>query len=152
EIARRMGAKVFEHSFTSHSNQWEWALGALPLRGEWVMGLDADQRVTQELIREIESLGGDRFRDVQGVFVKRKQIFRGQWIRHGGYYPKYLLKVFRAAAVRIDRNDLVDHHFHVNGAVVKLDGDLVERNRKEDDIGFWIEKHCRYAKKLAEEE
>lgn len=152
EIARRMGAVVVEHAFESHSRQWEWALGSLPVRGEWVLGLDADQRVTPELAREVQGIGGSEFRGVQGIFVKRRQIFRGKWIAHGGYYPKYLLKLFRPEAVQIDRNDLVDHHFHVCGPVMKLRGDLIERNRKEDDIGFWTEKHSRYAKKLAAEE
>ena len=152
DIARRMGATVFVHPFESHSRQWEWALGNLPVHGEWVLGLDADQRVTPELAGEIQGVGRSEFRDVQGIFIKRRQIFRGKWIAHGGYYPKYLLKLFRPAAVQIDRNDLVDHHFHVNGPTARLRGDLIEANRKEDDIGFWIDKHSRYAKKLALEE
>jgi glycosyltransferase involved in cell wall biosynthesis len=151
-IARGFGAFIYEHPFESHSRQWDWALRNLPLRGEWVLGLDADQRVSPELAVEIQGIAGARFGEVQGVFIKRRQIFQGQWIRHGGYYPKYLLKMFRPGAVRIDENDLVDHHFHVNGPVVKFDCDLIEANRKEDDIGFWIEKHNRYARKLAIEE
>lgn len=154
EIARRLGASLAEHHFESHSRQWDWALRNLPLRGAWIFGLDADQRVTPELAAEIQIFcdNGSQNHDVQDVFIKRRQIFQGRWIRHGGYYPKYLLKLFRPGAVRIDENDLVDHHFHVNGATAKLTHDLIEANRKEDDISFWIEKHSRYAKKLATEE
>jgi glycosyltransferase involved in cell wall biosynthesis len=155
DIARRLGALVSEHAFESHSRQWDWALRNLPLRGEWILGLDADQRVSPELAAEIQARFRSGFNDIksiQGVFVKRRQIFRGRWIRHGGYYPKYLLKLFRAGSVRIDENDLVDHHFHVPGPTAKLRHDLIEANRKEDDISFWVEKHSRYARKLAAEE
>lgn len=152
EIAQAFGAAVFEHPFNTHSRQWLWALANLPLTGEWVLGLDADQRITPELAQEIQNFGSGGLHKVHGVFIRRKQIFRGKWIKHGGYYPKYLLKLFRREAVFIDENDLVDHHFHVNGPVMRLRHDLVEANRKEDDIGFWIEKHSRYAWKLAAEE
>ena len=152
EIAARFGAEVFAHPFTSHVLQWDWALRNLALTGEWVMGLDADQVVSPELAREIQNLDEQRYRDIHGVYVNRRQIFRGQWIKHGGYYPKYLLKIFRPGCVVTDENDLVDHHFHVRGPVAKLKGDLIEANRKEDDIFFWIEKHNKYAKKLAIEE
>jgi glycosyltransferase involved in cell wall biosynthesis len=152
DIARAYGCSIFEHPFETHSRQWAWALANLPLTGQWVLGLDADQRITPELAQEIRSIGNGSFERVDGIFIKRRQIFRGTWIKHGGYYPKYLLKLFRRQAVHIDENDLVDHHFHVNGPVARLRHDLVEANRKEDDIGFWIEKHTRYAKKLAAEE
>src|SRR5207253_438646 len=82
----------------------------------------------------------------------RRQVFRGRWIRHGGYYPKYLLKLFRRSAVRFDQKDLVDHHFYVLGKTEKCRFDMIEDNRKEYDIAFWIEKHNRYAALLAAEE
>ena len=151
-IASRFGAKIFSHPFESHSRQWDWALRNLPIRGEWVLGLDADQRLTPELAGEMRSIGGEAYRKVDGIYLNRRQIFRGKWIRFGGYYPKYLLKLFRPAAVFTDENDLVDHHFHVRGTVAKLKHDILEANLKEDDLSFWIEKHSRYAKRLALEE
>ncbi len=89
---------------------------------------------------------------MDGVYIKRRQWFRDRWIRHGGYYPKYLLKMFRRSKVTIDSGDLVDHHFYIAGAVKKLRHDLIEANRKEDDLSFFIEKHRRYAQLLAHEE
>jgi glycosyltransferase involved in cell wall biosynthesis len=151
-IARNSGASIHTNPFESHSRQWEWALRNLPLHGAWVLGLDADQRVSPGLAAELQTIGGAQFENIGGVYIKRRQIFRGKWIRHGGYYPKYLLKLFRPAAVFTDEHDLVDHHFHVHGPVAKLRHDLFETNLKEDDISFWIEKHSRYAKKLALEE
>ena len=87
-----------------------------------------------------------------GYFLKRKQIFRGRWIKHGGYYPKYLLKLFRRHAVWVDKTDLVDHHFRVRGAVALLQHDLIEDNQNEADISVWVSKHNRYAALQAQEE
>jgi glycosyltransferase involved in cell wall biosynthesis len=150
-IAEQHGARVVPHPFDTHARQWQWALSELPMRTPWVLALDADQRVTPELAAEIaRELSRDS--SVQGYFVKRKQIFRGRWIRHGGYYPKYLLKLFRRAAWSVDPRDLVDHHFRVTGAVSKLHGDIVEDNHNEDRIADWIAKHNRYATLQARQE
>ncbi len=155
EIAHAHGARVLTHPFESHARQWKWALEHLPAPSSWVLGLDADQWLTPELVSEISSLFKGtqvRLEQVDGFYIKRRQIFRGQWIQHGGYYPKYLLKLFRRASVQIDELDLMDHHFYVAGPTAKLHFDLVEDNKKESDLAFWIEKHNRYALLHAREE
>jgi glycosyltransferase involved in cell wall biosynthesis len=150
-LAAEAGAVVASHPFESHARQWGWALRSLPIPTEWVLALDADQRVTPELReaidRAVSADGGP-----EGYFVARRQVFRGRFIRHGGYYPKYLLKLFRRSVVSIDDGDLVDHHFGVRGPTGRLSGDLVEDNRNEADLSVWIAKHARYARLQALEE
>ena len=155
EIAAARGAQVLRHPFESHSRQWRWAIANLDGRPDWILGLDADQRLSNELRDALAQLfAGDRrqLEGVDGFYICRRQIFRGRWIRHGGYYPKYLLKLFRPERVLLDEHDLVDHHFYVPGAVNTLTGDLIEDNRKEDEITFWVDKHVRYARLQAREE
>ena len=152
-IAESFGATILEHSFESHARQWDWALRALPPEFDWVLALDADQRLSEGLAAEINDLFKRATpEDINGFYLNRRQIFRGKWIRHGGYYPKFLLKLFRRNAVRFDPNDLVDHHFYISGRTESLRNDLIEDNRKENNITFWIEKHNRYASLLASEE
>lgn len=152
-IAREFGATVVEHTFEGHDRQWRWALTNLPIGNEWVLGLDADQRLTaelgDELRRKFATLPDD---DVAGFYIARRNVFRGKWIRWGGYYPKYLLKLFRRSAIRFEDADLLDHHFRVEGRTAKLQNDMVEENRKEEEIDFWIRKHLQYAQLLAQEE
>lgn len=155
DIAAGHGATVVAHPFSTHAAQWQWALANLPLTADWVLALDADQRVTPELAEELRrrfGRGGESNNGINGFYVNRRQIFRGRWIRHGAYYPKYLLKLFRRDAVELDVNDLVDHHFYVRGTTGKLRHDIIEENKKEDDITFWIAKHNRYAALMAQEE
>jgi len=154
-IAESRGARVVGHPFDSHSSQWSWALDCSGLQSPWVFGLDADQRATPELVESLRrtfSESGPRNRAIVGFYVSRRQVFRGRWIMHGGYYPKYLLKLFRADAVYFDEHDLMDHHFYVRGETAKLAGDIIEDNANEQAISFWVAKHNRYAALVAREE
>ncbi|HUF47139.1 MAG TPA: glycosyltransferase family 2 protein [Vicinamibacterales bacterium] len=151
ELARAAGAQVVRHAFETHAKQWHWALASLPLEASWILALDADQRVTPHLaasLRDALAAPGTH----RGFYVNRRQVFRGRWIRYGGYYPMPLLKVFRRDAVSLDPAERVDHHFRVAGPVGHLQGDLVEDNANERKIGDWISKHNRYARLQAEEE
>ena len=153
EIARRYGAEFIEHPFESHVKQWRWALAQVPTSEDWILALDADQRIMPELQTELAALfASPKGPDVDGLYINRRHVFRGRWIKHGGYYPKYLLKLFRPDKVTFDEMDLVDHHFYIAGPTANLQHDIIEDNAKERDIAFWIEKHNRYAVRLAEEE
>ena len=154
DLARAAGAQVVTHEFTGHSAQWRWAMENLPIRNEWVLGVDADQWLTDELITEMRQLFGDpnALNSYSGFYIARKNIFRGKWIRWGGYYPKYFIKLFRKSKLEHEAADLLDHHFHVSGAVGTLRAPLVEENQKENEIDFWIMKHLRYAELLAIED
>ena len=150
-MAERAGATVVSHPFETHAAQWKWALATLPIATEWVLAIDADQRVTPELAAAIARLA-DSPGDAVGAYVNRRQIFRGKWIRHGGYYPKFLLKLFKRSRVTVDTEDLVDHHFRVDGPTTALRADLVEDNRNEAEIAVWTAKHNRYAVLQARQE
>ncbi len=153
-VATRLGAKVVTHSFSTHSRQWQWALQNLPLETDWILALDADQSLTEELRFWLACFFQDDTKAdrLAGVYFPRRQIFRGKWIKRGGYYPVWLLKLFRKSEVHIDETETVDHHFFVTGDTTKAQGDLIEDNRRENDIGFWIQKHETYARGVAKEE
>ena len=152
EIAKRLGARIVAHPFETHARQWNWALDNTAREADWILALDADQRLTRELAEEIRRRLADGAPGYDGFYLCRRQVFRGRWIRHGGYYPKHLLKLFRRGRGRADERDLVDHHFVVEGRVGLLRHDLVEDNRNEWNLDDWIAKHVRYAALQAEQE
>lgn len=152
EIAEKYKAKVFSHSFKTHAKQWNWAFQNLPIASEWILALDADQRLTPELWEEITEVLKSPPRDIDGFYLCRRQIFRGRWIRHGGYYPKHLLKLFRRGKVKSDENELLDFRFYVPGKTAKLHHDLIEDNQNDLNLNFWISKHTRFADLQAQEE
>lgn len=151
-IAEKYNAKVYQHSFEGHAKQWMWGIDNLPLAHEWIFIHDPDHRVTHELMVELLGLFEQGIpSDVNGVYLRRRNVFRGRWIKHGGYYPKYMLKIFRRNLARFDENEF-DYRVYVPEKTIKLKYDLIEDNRKEDDITFWVDKHNRFAVKQAHEE
>jgi len=151
EIAARYGAHAHQHAFEGHTKQRAWALRNLPFAHEWVLALDADHRVTEELREELVALFAAPPQGMDGYFISRRQIFRGRWIRFGGYYPKYQLKLFRHKGAFLDDNEF-DYRFYVTGPTGKLKHDIVESNQNEWGISFFIEKHNKFASELATEE
>lgn len=149
-IAKNFGAKFIQNKFETHVKQWQFALNIPEIQSEWILGLDADQELTTALVSEIQIVLNSK-PQANGFYLNRRNYFMGQWIKHGGYYPRYLLKLFRKNAVYLDENEMMDHHFYVNGNTAKLKNDLIENNLKED-LSFWISKHNQYATLQATEE
>jgi glycosyltransferase involved in cell wall biosynthesis len=154
DVAKRHGAEVITHAFETHAKQWNWALRGLPFSREWTLCLDADHRVTVELADEIARLfkDGASLIEVDGFYIKRRQVFRGRWIKHGGYYPKYMLKLVRHRQSWCDERELIDFRLYVKGPTRLLRHDVIEANENEADISFWIAKHNRFASLQAKEE
>ena len=142
EIARAAGAKVVEHPFENYSVQRNWSQQNLPIRTTWIMHLDADERLTPELVAEINNKLLEPEIPVDGFLFRKRTIFMGRWIRHGGHYPSYHLRLFRKdKGVCEDR--LYDQHFLVNGPVTALTADYLDV--VASDIKSWTLRHARWA-------
>jgi glycosyltransferase involved in cell wall biosynthesis len=154
KIAEAYGAKVLCHPFENHPKQWDYALKAFRIASPWTIGLDADQVVSEELFKKLQGFSSTSVpANVNGIYFNRKNYFKGKWIKHGGYFPKFLLKMFRTSEGYSDLNENMDHRFIVPGrTVIWQDGYLIEENTKENRISFWIEKHNRYSEQIAVEE
>jgi len=154
DIAQAYGAQIAYHPFENHPKQWDYALRHFPITTPWTIGLDADHIVLPELYARLQSFRSDAIPpDVDGIYFNRKNYFKGRWIRRGGYFPKYLLKMFRTGRGQSDLNENMDHRFVVLGkTIIWNDGYLKEENLKENEIAFWIAKHNRYSDLVAQEE
>lgn len=153
EIAEKYGAVVKTHPFENHPKQWDFALKNFEIQTPWIIGLDADQIVTPELYLMLKEFKTENYIGVNGIYFNRKNYFQGSWIRYGGYYPIYLLKMFRTGIGFSDLNENMDHRFIVPGkTVIWKKGHLLEENLKENDIHFWFKKHERYSDLIAQEE
>ena len=143
EIAAAWGCHVVEHPFVNHAEQLNWALDNLPIETPWLMRLDADERLTPELARELVVKLRSLPDEVTGLEIKRRVYFWGRWIRHGGYYPVWLLRVWRAGSCRCEQRSMDEHMIVTSGRVARLEHDLIDENRK--GLTFWTDKHNRYA-------
>lgn len=147
ELASSYGAHVQYHPWQTYSNQFNWALDNLALSTPWVMRLDADETVTPELARELAEKLQGLPDDVHGIYIKRRVYFMGRWIRHGGYYPTWLMRIFRRARARCEDRWMDEHMALSNGRVCHLEHDIIDYNCK--GLSFWTIKHEDYARREA---
>lgn len=153
DICETYGVKTAFHAFDNHPKQWDAALRIFTFSTPWLICLDADQIVTPELNRQLGDFRDEDHKHIDGIYFNRKNYFKGHWLRYGGYYPKYLLKMLRTGIGYSDLNENMDHRFVVPGSTLTWkNGHILEENLKENDISFWISKHNRYSDLLASEE
>jgi len=139
-IAREAGCVVTQNAFVDYAKQRNFAIKQLPIRAEWVFFLDADEWLTEELKLEISQIVSRRPVE-NGFYVKRRMIWMGSWIRRG-YYPTWILRVFRRARGRYE-DRAVNEHLIVEGKTGYFTNDFVHEDRK--GLDDWIAKHNRYA-------
>lgn len=146
ELARAAGATVVVHEFAGYAAQRTWALRSLPFGHDWVLFLDADEAVTPELRVELARVLAAPPDGVAGFSMKRRFIFMGRWLRHGGYYPIWILRLVRHRLARCEARG-VDEHLIVDGPVARLRHDLLHEDRRP--LARWVERHTRYAELAA---
>src|SRR5262249_49847061 len=130
EIATEHGAIVLQHEFINHSKQFQWALENAPITAAWVMRLDADEIVEDDLAQEIAAKLPSMPPDVVGINLKRKHIFLGRWIRHGGRYPLILLRIWRRGHGQIEDRWMDEHIMVSGGRTVEFQGGFADHNLK----------------------
>ena len=143
EIARRCGARVIEQAWLGFGPQKNFGVAAA--RHEWVFCLDADERVSDELVREVgRALAGRR---CAAYAMRRRNRFFGQWLRHGEGYPDWSVRLFDRRQARWSE-DTVHEHVLVDGPVGRLCGDLLHASAESLDA--YLAKQNRYTTLQAE--
>lgn len=143
EIAKQAGCQVFSHPFENHAKQLNWGLENIPISTPWIMRLDADERLTPELVEELKNTLSQTPQEITGYQVKRRVFFMGRWIRHGGYYPTWLLRVWRTGLGTCEQRWMDEHIILSQGETADLKYDIIDENQK--GLTFWTDKHNRYA-------
>ena len=142
EIAREAGADVYENPFVNHAIQVNWGLDNTDIATPWIFRLDADEVVLPELARFLREDLAALAEDVDGIQIRRRIHFLGRWIRHGGCYPNYVLRIFRTGRARCEMA-FMDEHMVVEGRTRELDADIRDENTKP--LRWWTAKHNWYS-------
>ena len=119
-IAEGKGARVAVRPFSNFGEQKNFALSLA--RGDWVLSLDADERVSPALAAELARAVGEAKAD--GYEMPRLSSFCGRPMRHSGWYPDYVLRLFRRGKARFS-DDAVHERVVCDGAVVRLNEPLL---------------------------
>lgn len=144
-LARRLGARVESRpDWAGFGPQKNRALDLA--QGDWVFSIDADERVTPALAEEIQS--AVQCADAPDAFsLPRLSSYCGQFMRHGGWYPDRVVRLFRRGKARFS-DDIVHESVQVQGRVGQLHNDLIHISyRSLEDV---LEKMNRYSSAGAE--
>jgi len=158
EIAKKYGAKITQHPFENQARQFNWALDSLKIKNDWILRLDADEYLTKELKQEIgdvlakESISINQLNQhksaaVNGYYIKRRVYFMGRWIKHGGYYPTWFLRLFRKGKAKSEIRKVDEHVVLTEGEAGKLKNDFIHDDRK--DLTWWTDNHNDYSSREA---
>lgn len=144
QIARGLGAEVLHHAFVNHAAQLQWGIDNAGITTDWIIRIDCDEYLEQGLIDEIVRETPNLPDTVSALDFKLKVIFRGRFIRWGGYYRTLLTRMWRRGRGRMEQRWMDERLLVSGGETVRLrGGDLVDESLK--DIGWWTDKHNRYA-------
>jgi glycosyltransferase involved in cell wall biosynthesis len=143
EIARDYTDKVFVEPWAGQGAHKNRAIDLA--QGPWIFSIDADERVTPELAKEIRDAADKGIHDAYAL--RRKNLYRGQWIRHSGWWPDWVTRLFRKDEARF--NDRVIHEaLTMGGPIGRLEEPLLHYSF--EDVGSFIDRASRYATHLAE--
>jgi glycosyltransferase involved in cell wall biosynthesis len=96
DIAREYGARVIHEPWRGYTGQKNYALELCTK--DWILSLDADEEVSPDLAEEVRAVLANSMAsggDFDGYSIRRKNLFLGRWIKHGGFYPDPKLRLFR---------------------------------------------------------
>lgn len=141
KIASGLGAKVAERQFTTYSEQRNAGL-ALPFVNEWIVMIDADERITPELAKEIEVSIAAASEETALFRVRRKDMFMGRWLRRSSGYPTWFPRVMRRGRVQVERE--INEIYVCDGVACELKEHLIHYPFNKG-IDWWFERHNRYS-------
>lgn len=121
EIAAALGARVIPKAWGGYSRQKNFA--AEQARNDWILSIDADERVSVELSVEIMEWKSDSG-SFAALSMPRRAFYLGRWINHSGWYPDRKIRLYDRTRCHWE-GDFVHERMKVTGPVGRLDGDLL---------------------------
>lgn len=143
DLARAAGAEVVAANFPRFADKLNWCADNISFPTPWVLRLDADEVFSDDLVERLPGVLAEVAPEVSGIYLRRQLWFMGRWMRHGGMYPTYSMRLWRRGQATCEVRDLDEHMILRQGTSKQLDLDVIDDPLF--DLSTWIEKHNRYA-------
>lgn len=143
KIAREYGADFYVHHFENYARQFNWGLDNTDINTKWTFRLDADERLTPALCKELRLLMNEHENDdVNGFSMEASLFFMGREMKHGGPQKRKLM-LFKTGLGRIEDRKMDEHTILSSGIAIDCKGKFLHYDFK--DMSFWINKLNWYA-------
>ncbi|NIM91861.1 MAG: glycosyltransferase [Candidatus Aminicenantes bacterium] len=120
DIAKKYTKQVFQREWTNFSDQKNFANDKASLA--WILSLDADERVSPELLEEILRIKESE-PECAGFSIPRRVYYLGKWIRHSGWYPDRKIRLFRKEEARWE-GEYIHEKLVIEGKIERLKGSI----------------------------
>jgi glycosyltransferase involved in cell wall biosynthesis len=140
-IARRAGATVHLRPFDDYATHRNAALTSIPFKHPWLFLLDADERPTPELSREMQHRAQTAPPELSGFKLRRRDFLFGTWLKHAQISP-YYIRLVRPGRSRYTR--AINEVLEVDGPIGDLSYPL-DHHPFSKGIAHWLDKHNRYS-------
>lgn len=148
EIAREMGATVVEHDWPGNqAEQFNWALDSLPIDTAWVLRLDADEYLTEELVEELKEYLPSAPLDVSALVFPLGRAFMGRILKHGIVNSVSMIRMFRRGMAYYEKRQMDEHLIVKDGITHTCRHKFIDDNRMP--LSYFITKHNNYATREA---
>jgi len=145
DIVRKYTNKIYIHKWKGYSKEKNF--GILKAKNDWILSIDSDEVVSDELKDEIiKSIKNTKF---DGFFIPRKVYFLDKWIKHCGWYPDFQLRLFKKSKGRFDESKLVHEGVKLNGKIGYLKNSLLHFPYK--DLNQYFQRFNKYTTLAANE-
>lgn len=142
DIVRQYGAKILRRPFDNFANQRNFGLDQGALHYDWVLHLDADEVVTEELQAQFAKLSPGE--DIDGYFLPSKTILHGQWLKYAGMYPTYQARLGHRDRMRFTQVGHGQREDVQPDRMGRIDEPYLHYSFSHG-MQKWLEKHLRYA-------
>ncbi|MCK5574109.1 MAG: glycosyltransferase family 2 protein [Bacteroidetes bacterium] len=146
EIARKYTDKIVEVEWTGYGAARN--VGILRATGDWILWLDADERVSPELADEIKAILRQPDPDISGYRIARRAYFLGRWIKHAGWYPARVARLFLRVKGKFTESRVHERSV-VDGSLANIDHDLLHFT--DPDLTHYFVKFNRYTTLAAQD-
>ena len=147
KIAKQCGAVVFQRAFDNYASQRNAALNHVHKKYDWILMIDADERLTTELSLEIIKTISIKSNTNTLYRVRRKDQFMNKWIKKSSGYPTWFPRLFKNGKVAVKRG--INEEYTTNGDISNLQNHLIHFPFNKG-LNWWFERHNKYSSMEAE--
>lgn len=144
EIAREYdNVTILQNKWVNYATQFNWGLDNAPIKTKWVLRLDADEYLTEELVEELREKLPTLSNEYTGIILHLRRVFMGRTIRRGGTGNVTQMRIFQYGKARSEVRQMDEHIELMEGKPIEFKGEWADDNL--NNISWWTQKHIGYA-------
>ena len=123
-IKEGISLDFYQNEWIDYATQLNWGINNTNITTTWTMRIDADEELLPELADEINNKLPKVNKEINGIILRRRVIFMGRWLKHGGKYPELLLRIWRTGYAECEQKIMDEHMLLKSGKTIKFTNDL----------------------------